>query len=262
MPNEVCQRTLESKFTARLLVLAVLLVFGASGCASDRAFKKRQADRALNVASRALAMDDTTLALQQLLEAQKNDPDNPHIHYNLGITYTRKEVLDKAEYHFKQAVRLKPDFSEAYNNLGVLYLRQGQVDQAIEALKKALDSLLYLNPQHAHLNLGRAYLLKKDYNKAAEHFQRAVKLVPDYVAAYYFLGLAYEGLEEDREAIRAYRQVVKFVPNNVPAHLNLGKLLYRTGEKQAAVDSFSEVIRLAPNSAAAEKAQRYLDVLR
>jgi tetratricopeptide (TPR) repeat protein len=202
------------------------------------------------------------MALQQFLRALEDNPADPYLHYDLAWAYDLKEALDKAEMHLEEAVRLKPDYSEAYNYLGVIYFRGGRVDMAIEAYQKALSNLTYVNPQHAHFNLGVAYLSRNEYEKAAEQFQRAVRLVPDYAAAHNNLGRAYEGLEQYRKARASYARAIDFAPEYAEAHLNLGKLLYRAGETQAAAESFEEVVDLAPGSNAASEAQRYLNVLR
>jgi len=97
--------------------------------------------------SLALRAGDSGLALDLLLKAEKEDPENPHIHYNLGIAYLGKDLLDKSEQQFKEAIRLKPDFSEAYNYLGRIYLYRGQTEAAIQCFQKALNNVLYNNPE-------------------------------------------------------------------------------------------------------------------
>jgi tetratricopeptide (TPR) repeat protein len=128
--------------------------------------------------------------------------------------------------------------------------------------KKALSNLLYLRPQDAHLNLGVAYLSRKEYPKAAEHLQKAIKLVPDYAAAHNSLGQAYEGLQRYGEARRSYEKAVEFNPNYPRAYLNLGKLLIRAGDRLAAVKSLNQVMKLAPDSDMAREARLYLNKLK
>jgi type IV pilus assembly protein PilF len=243
------------------VVLLLALAFLVGGCAGDLAQRKRQAESTRDMGERFLRQGQTSVALQQFLKALDEYPEDPYLHYDLGWAYTAKEAYDKAEFHLKEAIRLKPDYSEAYNYLGLLYFRRGQVDMAIESYKKALNNLLYLNPQNAHFNLGVAYISKNQYEKAVEHLESAIKLVPDYAVAYLELGKAYEGLHRDSEAKRAYKKAVEFAANNVEAQLNLGKLLYRTGESKEARKAFTEVMRLAPDSNEGREAQRYLSTL-
>lgn len=245
----------------RIVGLTLILSFIISGCATDRAFRERQARGFRDRGEVYLAGNQTSKALEQFLKALEIYPDDPILHYDLALTYDMKGDLDKAEYHLKKAIKLKPDYSNAYNYLGFVYFRQGRVNEAIEAYNKALDNLLYLNPQDAHLNLGVAYLSLKQYQKAKVHLEEAIRLAPDFAAAYHSLGKVYEGLRQYDKAITSYEKAVEYNPNYTEAYLSLGKLLYRSGERQKAIKAFDKVIRLDPGSDRAEEALRYLRAL-
>ncbi|HVO85443.1 MAG TPA: tetratricopeptide repeat protein [Syntrophobacteria bacterium] len=249
------------------LYLALAFLISVIGCAGDRAERKKNAERMMNEGSLALRAGDSTLAIDLLLKAEKEDPDNPYIHYNLGIAYLGKDLLDKAEQQFKEAIRLKSDYSEAYNYLGRMYLYRGQTDAAIQCFQKALNNVLYNNPEKAYYNLGEAYMMKKDYAKAADQLERAVKVVPDYAPAYALLGQAYEGLRKDGDAKRSYRSALQYGGNYGPefqaqTQLSLGKVLARTGERAEARKSLAEAIKLAPNSRDAAEAQAVLNSIK
>jgi tetratricopeptide (TPR) repeat protein len=237
------------------------LVFLLTGCATDKAFREKQARAARDLGERYLARNDSSKALEQFLKALEIYPDDPYLHYDLALTYDMKGTLDKAEFHLEEAIRLKPDYSDAHNYLGFIYFRDGKVEQAIDSYQKALENLLYMNPQDAQLNLGVAYLSRKEYHKAAAHLLEAIRLVPDFAAAYNNLGKAYEGLKQYRKARHAYEQAVEYNPQNADAYLNLGKLLYRSRERQQAIEAFTQVIRSAPGSAMASEARNYLRAL-
>lgn len=245
----------------RIVGLTLILSFILGGCATDRAFRERQARGFRDRGEVYLAGNQTSKALEQFLKALEIYPDDPILHYDLALTYDMKGDLDKAEYHLKKAIKLKPDYSNAYNYLGFVYFRQGRVNEAIEAYNKALDNLLYLNPQDAHLNLGVAYLSLKQYQKAKVHLEEAIRLVPDFAAAYHSLGKVYEGLRQYDKALTSYEKAVEYNPKYTEAYLSLGKLLYRRGERQKAIKAFDKVMRLDPTSDRAEEALRYLRAL-
>jgi type IV pilus assembly protein PilF len=237
-----------------ILALALLL----TGCATNKAFREKQARAFRDRGERYLGANQSGKALEQFLEALKIYPDDPYLHYDLALAYDMKGLLDKTEYHLKEAIRLKPDYSDAYNYLGFVYFGRGQVDEAIKYYHKALENELYMNPQDAHMNLGLAYLSRKEYRKAMLHLEEAIRLVPDFTAAYNNLGKAYEGLGQYDKARFNYEKAVKFNPQYADAYLNLGRLLYRSGERKRARWSFGQVIRLEPGSEIAMEAQRYL----
>ena len=246
----------------RILGVTLVLALFVTGCAADRAFRQRQSKSARDLGERYLARNETSRALEQFLKAEEIYPDDPYLQYDLALTYDMKGALDKAEYHLKKAIELKPDYSDAYNYLGFVYFRQGKVNEAIQVYNKALENLLYLNPQDAHLNLGVAYLSLKQYEKAKAQFEEAIRLVPDFAAAYHSLGKTYEGLGQYDKARTSYEKAVEFNPDYAEAYLSLGKLLYRSGERQKAIECFDKVIRLEPGSDRAEEAMRYLKALR
>jgi Tfp pilus assembly protein PilF len=110
-------------------------------------------------------------------------------------------------------------------------------------------------------------MIRKEYAKAAEQLERAVKLVPDYAPAYALLGQAYEGLRKNADAKRSYRSALQYLGTYDPdfqakIQLNLGKLLARTGERAEARKSLAEVMKLAPNSKDAAEAQAVLNSMK
>ena len=253
---------MRANYGCRALGVMAALTLLLAGCATDKAFREKQARGFRDRGERFLANDQTSQALEQFLNALEIYPDDPYLHYDLALTYDMKGMFYKTEYHLKEAIRLKPDYSDAYNYLGFVYFRDGKVDEAIQYYHKALENELYLNPQDAHLNLGVAYLSRKEYRKAMLHLEEAIRLVPDFTAAYNNLGLAYEGLGQDDKARFYYERAVEFNPQYADAYLNLGKLFYRNGERQKAKTNFIQVVRLAPTSEKAMEAQGYLRKLK
>jgi tetratricopeptide (TPR) repeat protein len=253
---------LRAQHVRRTLIFLLALAWLVSGCATDKVFRERQARASRDRGEQYLAMNEPTKALEQFLNALEIYPDDPALHYDLALTYDMKGALDKTKYHLKEAIQLKPDYSDAYNYLGFVYFSEGKVNEAIKCYQKALDNDLYLNAQDAHMNLGVAYLSLKDYHKAVLQLEEAIRLVPDFAAAYNNLGKAYEGLGQYSKARFDYEKAVEFNPQYADAYLNLGKLLYRTGDRKKAMESFDKVIRLEPGSHRAQEARRYLRALR
>ena len=246
----------------RVLVFLLALAFLVSGCATNKAFREKEARESRDRGERYLAANQTSKAMEQFFAALEIYPDDPILHYLLAIAYVDKRKFDEAESHLQEAIRLNPDYSDAYNYLGVLYFRRGEVDLAIASYQKALDNIYYMKPQDAHFNLGYAYLSRKEYRKAALQLERAIELIPNYVDAYNNLGKAYEGLGQYDKARFNYEKAVEFNPQYADAYLNLGKLLYRSGERKRARWSFTQVIKLEPGSDMAMEARSYLGEMR
>ena len=55
------------------------------------------------------------------------EPSSEILHYNLGLAYTHKGLVEEAISEFKQALECNPNLAQAYVNLGGLYMT-GQAD--------------------------------------------------------------------------------------------------------------------------------------
>src|ERR1700682_2844160 len=117
----------------------------------------------------------------------------------------------------------------------------------------------------AYYDLGNKYLEQLKFSKAIPPLVKAVKLNPNYLAAYQALGeaYAYDGVtsvdeikDEDRagkfqqtryrQAIGAYEQARRLAPENAGLHVNLGILYFNTGEYEKAIAAFQTGFRLKP----------------
>jgi tetratricopeptide (TPR) repeat protein len=114
-------------------------------------------------------------ALPHLKAALEADPKSAPAAFYLGLA-TEQTKGDRAEVErlYKQALALDPKLSEASQNLAAMYLdAPARPDEAIAVLEKALSSA----PDDAPLlaNLGFAYGLKGDPDKAASAYERSLK---------------------------------------------------------------------------------------
>lgn len=111
--------------------------------------------------------------------------------------------------------RKRPRVAEQIR-LGAYFFTTGALDLAIaqftEATKRAPHSAT------AWMNLGAAYLEKKDLARAEESLQRAIGLRPDFSAAYYHLGQLCEERGEYDMAKQYYQRAADLAP-----HTDLGR---------------------------------------
>ncbi len=103
-------------------------------------------------------------------------PDHADSHFYLGNVYSDLGLYDKAIGCFKKALSLEPN-AGIYNNLGIVYYNRGEYNKAIECYKNAL-ALNWDTPQLGYLNLGNAYLKKKEFAKARRIWEAVLKLDP------------------------------------------------------------------------------------
>ncbi len=89
-----------------------------------------------------------------------------------------------------------------------------------------------------------------DPKKAIEYFNNAIKLQPDYAAAYNSRGVAYgRDLGQYQRAIEDYNKVIRLKPDYAPAYNNRGNAYGKLGRHQRAIEDYSKAIRLKPDNA-------------
>jgi DNA-binding response OmpR family regulator len=96
---------------------------------------------------------------------------------HLGVEAYRAGRLEEAVDHLKRGISIDPLAYRLHFHLGLLYGKSGQVFEAISELEAAMD----LNSKHfaASKNLAILYQKAGFRNKAAETWERALRLAPD-----------------------------------------------------------------------------------
>ena len=101
----------------------------------------------------------------------------------LGWTYSFMGQLNEAIEECHRAITLDPDFGNPYNDIGAYLIELNQLDEAIPWFEKAMQAKRYESPAFPHMNLGRVYERKGQWDDAIESYKQAVTLNPDYTQA-------------------------------------------------------------------------------
>jgi len=202
---------------------------------------------------------------------------------DFGMLYYRQRQYDKALDYLNRAIATKPLYASAYFYRGFVYSRRGELKKAIADYRRQIE----LTPFHfeAHYNLGLAEFRAKDYRaasrtlehaatlaggkrkgktfynlglalshrgadfreKAAQAFNAAIRLQPDYIAPRF--GLA--SLEPDNEAgqqraLKQYETVLRLRPNYAPAYLRMGLAYSALGDTKASIAAYRQAIQYNP----------------
>ena len=158
-------------------------------------------------------------AISHYRRALEIDPGHAYSHYNLGLALVSKGEGDEALSRFRTAIDLRPDYVGAYVNLGVILARRGDLESAVTAWARALE----LDPANAdaHNNLGVTFLSAANLPVAAGHFREALITNPDNFEAHNNLGVALEEQGDIEGAIREYREALRLQPRYAQARRNL-----------------------------------------
>ncbi len=98
----------------------------------------------------------------------------PSYHFQASVQLEKEGRYDEAIEEIKLALADEPDNADFYYKYAQLFQAIEQYDQSLLQLKK----VVFFNPCHAdaHNDLGVLYFQKGDYEKAVEHFKKAVSL--------------------------------------------------------------------------------------
>ncbi len=116
---------------------------------------------------------------------------------------------------------------------------------------KYLTNAIKLQPDYAaaYNNRGGAYKNLGQYQLAIEDCNEAIRLQPDDAIAYGNRGIAYNYLGQYQLAIENCNEAIRLNPDDADAYGNRGIAYYNLGQHQRAIDDFNEAIRLQPHLA-------------
>lgn len=124
---------------------------------------------------------------------------------------------------------------------------QGRLDQAAEKYQEALR--IYPQFLRALIFLGATFGQQGNGERAAGVLEFATRLYPSDPAAQYNLGIAYAALGRGADEMRAYRRALELEPDLIPAYQNLGASLYAAGQADNAIEVYKEGLKMDPLSA-------------
>jgi tetratricopeptide (TPR) repeat protein len=107
------------------------------------------------------------------------------------------------------------DLAAAFHNRGLAYHHKKEYDRAIEDYDQAIR--MGLTDADCFYRRGLAYFEKNDYNRAIQDLDQTLRLDPDNAAALQKRGWAYEVKKEYDQAIRDYDRAISLQPNYGPA---------------------------------------------
>jgi len=115
----------------------------------------------------AIAQDKIDKALQQ-------DSRDPGVQMAAGLLYEQLREPDKAEKHFRLALKYGSDNPEAQNALGAFYCRNGEAKKGEANFLEAARNPLYRTPEVAYTNAGVCARRAGRLKEAEEYLRLAV----------------------------------------------------------------------------------------
>ena len=157
-----------------------------------------------------------TQAEESLLKSIEMNPEDPSLHFRIGVLYDKWGKNDASINAIKKALDIDPEDPNALNYLGYSYARQGiHLEDAERLIKKALVH----RPGDGYItdSLGWVYYQKGMFSKALETLRKAADLLPNDPVVMEHLGDALVKNNRKKEAIDYYKKSLNFGHEDAPS---------------------------------------------
>jgi type IV pilus assembly protein PilF len=247
----------------RLCVLFILLQTTACNLFSPPIESIERAELHLKIGTGYLNQGNYPLALRELLEAEKLNPQSPFILNNLALTYFARGEQALAIDKLKKSLQIKKDFSEARNNLARIYIETKQYPLAIDELLLATKDLTYLFPERTWTHLGLAYFMLENFSQAKTSLSKAIQLNNSYCPAHTLYGRTLFEQRQFSSASLALDQAANKCRQQTYDEANYYSALsyLKLGHKEEARARLLELVKIFPNGLYSERAQSILNTI-
>lgn len=173
-------------------------------------------------------------------------PNDPFLHFNLGVTLEEQGESEAALASFLRVLKLNPKHVRARTRCAELLDGLGRFVEAVGHYRYAVAG--YPDDAAMHTKLGNALQHLEYWEEAENHYRRALRLRPDYPAALNNLGVVLQRRDRLDEAESCYRRALTLIPDYTDAHNNLGNLLQERLMLDEAVDHYRKAASDSPRA--------------
>jgi len=157
-------------------------------------------------------------------------------------------------YHYALSVTEKN--YKIHHNMGAALFKKGKIREA----KHHFDRAVKINPNYLSFNSrGEIYARAGKYQQAFDDFNQAISLNPRHPDGYYNRGLTYEVMGQLQPALADFNKAISLDSNHVNSYNNRGIVYARLKRYQEAVADFTKIISIKPDyvSAYSNRATAY-----
>ncbi len=189
---------------------------------------------------------DVSGAVRELNAAIELSPQDPELHYQKGLALAQGTSIDDAMKSLDESLRLRPGYVDALIARAQLRMDRGEGPKAVEDLNTIVAS----NPGDATMlaGLGLAYLQLKQYDRAVQLCDQALRRDVKHVTAHVCLGYAYTNQGVIQKAEEAFERALQWDDKSVIAYIGRGYMRKRSGNFASSVADFDRALALDRNS--------------
>ncbi|PWC30979.1 tetratricopeptide repeat protein [Azospirillum sp. TSO22-1] len=198
-----------------------------------------------------LMADKADESLRAYARALRLDFRSPALAWSgIGVTKLRAGDAEGAVGALRTSLALAPGDQRTYSNFGAALQQAGKPEDGLVALLRALRCVSAA-PEAVMLNLGQAYLTRREIETGAAYVRCALAHKPDLPVALFCLGYSHLTRERPVESERHFARAVRVLPTYWLAWNNYGAALHQQGRFDEAVACFREIVSDDPNYATA-----------
>lgn len=189
-----------------------------------------------------LKREQLLVARDKVEKALLQNPRDVTVQLAAGLVYERLLEKQRAEKHFRQALRADADSPEAQNALGAFFCRNRQHAKGQEMFLKAAQNPIYRTPEVAYTNAGVCARSAGRLERAEQYLRQALALRTDYPETYVQLA----GVSHERGSYlqaRAFIERYLAIAPPSPDVLLLGYQIEAAMKDTAAATGFAERLR-------------------
>ncbi len=186
-----------------------------------------------------LKRNDAGKALKVLDEASKIDP------RNVSILEMKGKVLVSIK-KYKDALKVYEEVETLNPDLGIslkirAYMDKKDTDKALAQAHRIVQK--YPRSARGYMVLASIYEHQKDLPRAITELRNGIILEPDNAQVLTYLGKLYEARKEHGEAMAVYETAIRKQPDYLPAFFQRANLLEKTGKKKEAIEKYRELVK-------------------
>jgi len=195
-------------------------------------------------------------ALALYIRAQQVAPEDPDIHFHIGLIHFEQKAYSQAIQALQHAIMLDPRMIKAHRLLASVYEAQNDLPNADTQLRKAAAAAPEAPDPPS--DLGTLYLKEGKLAEAEKQFVKALSLQKNFEPARVGLAKTYRLMGRLPESLEQLSAVLREEPKDPSALLERGNVEEALGKKDDARADFEQFSRIAPEHA---EGDLYLGVL-
>lgn len=161
------------------------------------------------------------------------------------ITFDRCSVWNNDLSLWNDVISRYKNAPIAYNNRGLVYLKEKEYAKAREDFDKAIRQ--YPKYTQAYINRGNVLRNINLYDEAMNDYNIAIGLEPNYYKAYFNRGILFLKNNKYDEALHDFNKAIALNPDNTEAYINRGVVFMNEKKYDRAIQDFNKAIELNPN---------------